>query len=329
LRKVKDLLGKRFGRLLVIEYAGSVKNAATWKCLCDCGNITIVYRGNLESGGTLSCGCLNKENASKRLLSDDSPFKNPELIKKNALLRKGSHPSVETRQKMSDAHKGEKHPFYGKHHTEESKKKMSDSLRGRILTEETKNKIAISCKGINMGEKNGMYGMTGEKNHYYGKKHTIEELQKMSENRKGKCVGIENCRFGKPPAKGTGCGKGSYVIRSSDNKSIYVRSTYESRFVNELEKRNILWEYERRFDLGGTTYLPDFYLPKYDLYIEVKGYLSEISYIKLLKFINLYNYISLKVFELHDIELLESGESIENCGTELLEYLKERDLNGY
>ena len=27
---------------------------------------------------------------------------------------------------------GEKHPMYGKHHTEESRRKMSESLKGRI-----------------------------------------------------------------------------------------------------------------------------------------------------------------------------------------------------
>ena len=41
--------------------------------------------------------------------------------------------SDETRRKMSENHadlSGEKHPFYGKHHSEESKKKMSESKTG-------------------------------------------------------------------------------------------------------------------------------------------------------------------------------------------------------
>lgn len=34
-----------------------------WKCQCDCGNMTIVRRGSLTSGDTVSCGCYHKEHA--------------------------------------------------------------------------------------------------------------------------------------------------------------------------------------------------------------------------------------------------------------------------
>ena len=39
-------------------------------------------------------------------------------------------PSEESRQKMSEAKTGEKHPMYGKEHTEESKQKMSEAKTG-------------------------------------------------------------------------------------------------------------------------------------------------------------------------------------------------------
>jgi hypothetical protein len=54
------LIGKRFGRLLVIEDV-SKRNKwreILWKCLCTCGTITIVAGGNLVRGNTSSCGCL-------------------------------------------------------------------------------------------------------------------------------------------------------------------------------------------------------------------------------------------------------------------------------
>jgi hypothetical protein len=38
--------------------------------------------------------------------------------------------SLETREKMSIARKGEKHPMYGKKHTKESIQKMSEKLKG-------------------------------------------------------------------------------------------------------------------------------------------------------------------------------------------------------
>lgn len=61
-----DITGQRFGRLVVIglHSRGSRKpwRHTTWLCRCDCGNDTIVRRGNLSSGNTTSCGCYHKEN---------------------------------------------------------------------------------------------------------------------------------------------------------------------------------------------------------------------------------------------------------------------------
>ena len=39
--------------------------------------------------------------------------------------------------------------------------------------------------------------MKGENNPFYGKKHTEETKQKISENRKGKCAGEEHPMYGK------------------------------------------------------------------------------------------------------------------------------------
>lgn len=62
--KLIDLTGQRFGRLVVIERAGSIpkKGEATWRCLCDCGKETVVIGGKLrKQNGTRSCGCLAVE----------------------------------------------------------------------------------------------------------------------------------------------------------------------------------------------------------------------------------------------------------------------------
>jgi hypothetical protein len=57
-----NLVGKRFGKLVVIEKHSVNGNGETqWLCQCDCGNTKIVSRGNLKSGNTKSCGCLHKE----------------------------------------------------------------------------------------------------------------------------------------------------------------------------------------------------------------------------------------------------------------------------
>lgn len=54
----KDYVGKRFGRLTVLEYAGKHDGMHRWKCRCDCGNETIVGQTLLQNGKTKSCGCL-------------------------------------------------------------------------------------------------------------------------------------------------------------------------------------------------------------------------------------------------------------------------------
>ena len=51
---LKDLIGKRFGKLIVLARD---TEKAKWKCQCDCGNIVYVSTSSLDSG-TSSCGCL-------------------------------------------------------------------------------------------------------------------------------------------------------------------------------------------------------------------------------------------------------------------------------
>lgn len=59
----KDIVGTRFGRLVVTEYfrEGYHKMCTV---LCDCGNTKEVRLHSLLYGYTKSCGCLSKEVAS-------------------------------------------------------------------------------------------------------------------------------------------------------------------------------------------------------------------------------------------------------------------------
>ena len=59
---LKDYVGERFGRLIVIKRAENNKfNQVQWLCKCDCGNEKIVSANNLRNKQTRSCGCLKKE----------------------------------------------------------------------------------------------------------------------------------------------------------------------------------------------------------------------------------------------------------------------------
>jgi len=61
----KNLLGKRFGRLLVVEYAGRFNNRTFWKVACDCGTAKNVMSNSLIRGLTKSCGCFFLERVTK------------------------------------------------------------------------------------------------------------------------------------------------------------------------------------------------------------------------------------------------------------------------
>lgn len=60
---MNDLIGQRFGRLVVVADNGTEKRKTgdlirTWLCKCDCGNETVVTTDKLKSGHTTSCGCM-------------------------------------------------------------------------------------------------------------------------------------------------------------------------------------------------------------------------------------------------------------------------------
>lgn len=67
--RFQDLTGQRFGRLIVLQRLENHVDAngqrSRWLCRCDCGNETIADGGNLRRGIKKSCGCLQKETASK------------------------------------------------------------------------------------------------------------------------------------------------------------------------------------------------------------------------------------------------------------------------
>ncbi len=57
--KKSCMIGKRYGRLIVLDDLGERKR----KCICDCGKECIVNESNLYTGNTKSCGCFFKERA--------------------------------------------------------------------------------------------------------------------------------------------------------------------------------------------------------------------------------------------------------------------------
>src|SRR3990167_6980648 len=95
--KVPDLLGKRFGKLIVLIRLPNKANRSYWLCLCDCGKQREASTKRLNNGNIKSCNCLISD-VVKQL------WKNSGYRKKN---------------------KG----FSGHRHTEESKEKNRNSRK--------------------------------------------------------------------------------------------------------------------------------------------------------------------------------------------------------
>lgn len=142
-----------------------------------------------------------------------------------------------------------KHPrgMLGKHHTDKSKQKMSIAGKERASNMSYEEKHKIAMKAVETKRKNGTLNNTTS-NAY-------------SRTKSGKRKDLNNQFF---------------------------RSSWEANVARILNHLNIEWEYEiKRFvfesdnELGVDSYQPDFYLPKLNIWIEVKGWLDEKSKIRL------------------------------------------------
>jgi hypothetical protein len=81
--KTINLLGKKFGRLRVLGRHGKEHGRVRWKCLCDCGRLTVISSGSLVTGQTKSCGCLRRE----LLVASARPEREAALFARAARIR--------------------------------------------------------------------------------------------------------------------------------------------------------------------------------------------------------------------------------------------------
>ncbi|HDY66619.1 MAG TPA: hypothetical protein ENH85_02380 [Candidatus Scalindua sp.] len=66
-RPIINITSQKFHRLTVISRAENNKQgSARWHCSCECGNKSIVVGTALRSNQIKSCGCLLREEATKR-----------------------------------------------------------------------------------------------------------------------------------------------------------------------------------------------------------------------------------------------------------------------
>lgn len=58
---INDIIGKRIGKLVVLQYSRKEGKSHCYLCKCDCGNIIEVRRSALINDKTKSCGCTRIE----------------------------------------------------------------------------------------------------------------------------------------------------------------------------------------------------------------------------------------------------------------------------
>lgn len=72
MRRMKDLSGKTFYRLTVLEPGGKTHDGRPlWLCECDCGKLVLARSDLLMNGGIKSCGCIRKNKRKQNVYSFD------------------------------------------------------------------------------------------------------------------------------------------------------------------------------------------------------------------------------------------------------------------
>ena len=170
------------------------------------------------------------------------------------------------------------HPMIGKTHTDEVKELLRNLVKNKTWDER------LGIEKSSKAKEKLRESHIGDKNHFFGKKHTKESIKKMSESTLKKVKrGKESHLYGKiyHPK----------VIKYEKNGIIFwFKSSWELKVAEYLSSNNINWEYEsNKFEMvlenKETTYTPDFYLPETNTFIEVKGYWRDDAKVKYDKFI--------------------------------------------
>src|SRR5271166_2371039 len=95
--KFQDKTGKTYGRLYVLRrLPNDHRGLVIWWCRCKCGTELPVEAGNLSTGNTQSCGCLQKERTAAR--TRGTPFANAYHTLQNQAKQRGLKVTLTFRQ---------------------------------------------------------------------------------------------------------------------------------------------------------------------------------------------------------------------------------------
>jgi len=215
-----------------------------------------------------------------------SPFKGKkhteEAKRKNSESHKGKKFSEETIKKRKETIRKKKELGFkfgrppGIPVSEETRKRMSKSGKGRIQTPEHKRKNSEANKGrIISPESRKKTSETLKEGYRTGR---INKSVCSKEGRKQISIKqTESWLTGKRESKGK---QRYYKSGYIEDLGHYVRSSWEKEICLLLKSYGIDYEYEKkRYKLNSDgkiiSYLPDLYISRYDLFVEIKGFFGD------------------------------------------------------
>lgn len=206
-----------------------------------------------------------------------------------------SKEDIKMEQILSEIKNKKNNGRLGKKLSQETKDKISRSNLGKILSQETKDKL----RNAHLGKKQSQETIQKRvskidyskisvclKGYKQSKEQIVKRVSKINYKEVGRktheTMKLRGTNVGeKNPMYGKKCPKIPIIYY----KDYIFRSYWEYKLARILEYFDIKFLYEpERFYFADFTYVPDFYLPKYNLYIEVKGWMNEISIKKIQEF---------------------------------------------
>lgn len=192
--------------------------------------------------------------------------------------------------KIKEWHSKNNHPLLGIERPQYVKDAISKAQLGVPVSEEIK--LLLSVK------------FSGSGNPFYGKTHSAESLKKMCDYQQINKRTGKDCNFyGKIHH-----GKGNWY-KCNDGSKVWMRSSWELKFAEYLDKNKIKWLYEPKqfpitYNNKEGTYSPDFYLIEENRYIEIKGWWRDDAKLKFNTFISQYPLIKIDLYQKQELKKL-------------------------
>lgn len=148
---------------------------------------------------------------------------------------------------------------------------------GRKTSTLTKMRISMALKLLPKSKRGKHFSKPKVKLICVGCKKTFELVPYLSKTQKYCSIHCNIVALGRKTTSPK-ASKGKNGIRMDIDSKINFYSTWEANIARVFNLVGLKWEFSPRiFDLGKHTYRPDFYLPDFDMFVEVKNFLSPYS----------------------------------------------------